>query len=205
MRRSAIAAAALCALAVPARAQLSAEGLVGAAWSSPLAKDVIVNPITLQPRIAPSLALSLGTWVDQRYHIGGRVRWARSTLARHEIGERTSVIPLTVWTGTLVFGRRMWRCVAAELWFGGLKYAPSGDADGTIFQDGSPLMALLGLGVRVDRPVTDRLTLGVHAGYDVHQFETQTLRAAGFTSGRIVHRISLSATLRWSRRHANPS
>ncbi len=205
MRRFLTAAAVLAAIAAPTRAQVSAEALVGATWSSALVEDVIVNAITLQPQIAPSLAVSVGTWVDERYHIGGRIRFARSDLARRELGEHTSVIPLTVWTGTLVFGRRMWRSIAAEIWFGGIKYSPSGDTDGTIFQDGSSLLATLGLGVRAEHAITDRLSLGVHVGYDAHQFETQTLRTAGFTSGRFAHRVSVSATLRWSQRHATPS
>ncbi len=198
------AVAVLAAVAAPARAQVTAEVLVGAAWSSPLVEDVIVNAITLQPQIAPGLTASVGTWLNARYHVGGRIRWARSDLKRHELGERTSVLPLTVWTGTIVFERKMWRSVAAEVWFGGIKYAAGGDADGTVFQDGSSLMATLGLGVRADRAITDRLTIGIHVGYDAHQFDTQTLRTAGFTGGRIVHRVAVSASLRWSQRHATP-
>jgi hypothetical protein len=58
--------------------------------------------------------------------------------------------------------------------------------------------------VRADRPVSERLTVGVHVGYDVHQFDTQSLRSAGFTSGRFAHRVSVSVALRWRQPHASP-
>jgi hypothetical protein len=98
----------------------------------------------------------------------------------------------------------MWRSVSAELAFGAIKYDPDGNTDGTVFQDDAPLVATLGLGVRADRPIGEQLTLGVHVGYELHQFDTRSLRSAGFTSGRLAHRVSVSAALRWKQPNASP-
>lgn len=204
MRWAFATASLLAAVTTAAGAQVFAEVQAGAAWSSPLVEDSIVNAITLAPQIAPVLGVAVGTQLGERYSIAGRVRWARSNLTRRELGASSTVLPLTVWSGTVVFRRTVWRRVAAELQFGAIKYAPSGDTDGTVFQDDAPLVATLGLGVRADRPISERLSVGLHVGYDVHQFDTQSLRSAGFTSGRLVHRVAVSATLRWRQRHASP-
>jgi hypothetical protein len=204
MKRAVATAVLLAAFAGSARAQLTAELQPGAAWSSPLVEDSIVNAITLAPQLAPAIGLGLGTRLGERYGIMGRVRWARSNLQRRELGDSRTVLPLTVWTGSIVLQRTMWRSVSAEVQFGATKYAPSGTTDGTVFQDDGPLLGTLGLGVRADRAVGERLALGVHVGYDLHQFDTQSLRSAGFTSGRLVHRVSVSAVLRWRKPDASP-
>jgi hypothetical protein len=204
MTRALTAIVLLAGVATTAHAQLFAEVQAGAAWSSPLVEDSIVNAITVAPQIAPALGVVVGTRLGERYGIAGRLRWARSNLQRQELGESITVLPLGVWTGSIVLERSMWRSVSAELQFSAIKYDPGGNADGTVFQDDAPLVATLGLGVRADRPVSERLTVGVHVGYDVHQFDTQSLRSAGFTAGRFAHRVSVSVALRWRQPHASP-
>jgi len=190
--------------ASPLQAQLAADVLAGAAWSSPLVRDEIVAPLTVAPQIAPSLALGASFPLNDRYRLGLRVGWARNDLVRTEQGETTAILPLTVWSGAVVLERAVIRQVAAEARIGGLKYAPGGDTGGTIFDGDAPFVPSIGLGVRTWHPVSDRLQIGLHVAYDFHRFETQPLKSGGFTSARSVHRVTVSATLRWSAKRETP-
>lgn len=204
MRRPLVAASLLSLLGPAAHGQFTAEIQAGAAWSSSLVEDSIVNAITLAPQLAPTVAIAVGAQLGERYGIAGRVRWARSNLQRRELGEASTVLPLTVWIGTAVLQRTMWRRVSAELQFGAIKYAPAGNTDGTVFQDDAPLVATVGAGLRAEHPIGERLAVGIHVGYDLHQFDTQSLRSSGFTSARLVHRLAVSATLRRRQQHGSP-
>ena len=204
MRRAACALLACAGMGTPARAQVAVDLLAGVVWSSPLARDEIVAPLTVAPQIAPSLALGVSMPLDARYRLGLRAGWARSQLVRREADETTAILPLNVWTGALVVERSVARMATAEARIGGMKYAPGGDAGGTIFQDDAPFTAVIGLGIRAYRPVGDRFLIGVHVGYDFHRFETQALKSGGFTSGRTVHRVSVSAHVRWSASRETP-
>jgi hypothetical protein len=175
---------ALLAGASPLQAQLAADVLAGAAWSSPLVRDKIVAPLTVAPQIAPSLALGASFPLNDRYRLGLRVGWARNDLVRTEQGETTAILPLTVWSGAVVLERAVIRQVAAEARIGGLKYAPGGDTSGTIFDGDAPFVPSI--------------------AYDFHRFETQPLKSGGFTSARSVHRVTVSATLRWSAKRETP-
>ena len=191
-------------LAAPLQAQVAADAYAGAVWSSPLVKDEIVAPLTVAPQIAPSLAVGASLPLDPRYRLGLRVGWARNDLVRTELDETTAILPLTVWSGAVVLERLLARQVSAEARIGALKYAPGGNADGTIFQDDAPFAPLLGLGVRAWHPLSERLLVGLHVAYDFHRFDTQALKSGGFTSARSVHRVTVSATLRWSANRATP-
>jgi hypothetical protein len=185
--------------AAPTTAQTSLEVQVGAVGSGALAEDSIVNPITVGP--APGLGVTLGvmTEFDGPFHAGARVGWAHSNVRSRELDTKATVLPLTVWTGVLALGIRITGMVRAEARFGAVKYAPGGETNGTIFQDAAPLTATAGLGARVDRRVNANWTLGLHAAIDLHQFDTPTLRTAGFAGARTVHRISVGATVRWGK------
>lgn len=204
MRRVAWVLAALAGLWSPARAQVALDAMAGAVWSSPLVRDEIVSPLTVAPQIAPSIGLGVLMPLDARFRLGFRAGWSRSQLVRREADQTTAILPLTVWTGALVLERRMTGFVTAEARLGGLKYAPAGSRDGTIFQDDSPFAAMIGLGLRASRPVGTRTLIGLHIAYDVHQFETQALRSAGFTFARTVHRLLVSVHLRWSASRETP-
>lgn len=204
MRRAACVLAAVAGLGTPARAQVAVDALAGVVWSSPLVRDEIVAPLTVAPQIAPSLMLGAGFPLDDRHRLGLRVGWARSDLVRSEADETVAILPLTTWSGSVVLERQMVRQVAAEARLGGLKYAPGGNTDGTIFQDDAPFAPLLGLGLRAWHPVGARVALGLHVAYDFHRFETQALKSGGFTSARSVHRLTVSANLRWSAGRETP-
>jgi hypothetical protein len=183
--------------AVPTTAQTSVEFQIGAVGSGALAEDSIVNPITVGP--APGLGLTLGvmTEFDGPFHAGARVGWAHSNVQRRELDTEVTILPLSVWTGVLAVGIRIMGMVRAEARFGAIKYAPGGETDGTLFQDASPLTATAGLGARVDRRMSPNWTIGLHAAIDLHQFDTPTLRNAGFAGARTVHRITVGAVVRW--------
>ena len=204
MSRSACVLAALAGLGSPAGAQIAVDAMAGVVWSSPLVRDEIVAPLTVAPQIAPSVGLGALMPLDSRFRLGVRAGWSRSQLVRREADVTTAILPLDVWTGALVVERQLMSLVTAEARLGGIKYAPAGDADGTIFQDDSPFAAMIGLGFRASRPVGTRLLVGLHVGYDIHQFETQALRSAGFTFARTVHRFFVSAHLRWSASRETP-
>jgi hypothetical protein len=183
---------------------MAVDALAGVVWSSPLVRDEIVAPLTVAPQIAPSLMLGGGFPLDGRHRLGVRIGWARSDLVRTEQDETTAILPLTTWSGSVVLERLMIRQVAAEARLGGIKYAPGGDANGTIFQDDAPFAPLLGLGVRAWQPIGGRVVIGLQLAYDFHRFETQALKSGGFTSARSVHRLTVSANLRWSAGRATP-
>jgi hypothetical protein len=183
--------------ATPTNAQTSVEFQVGAVGSGPLAKDTIVNPITVGPALGLGLTLGVMTEFEGPFHAGARVGWAHSNVRRHELDTQTTVLPLSVWTGVLALGVRVTGMVRAEARFGVVKYAPGGDTNGTVFQDAAPLTATAGLGARVDRRMSRNWTIGLHAAIDLHQFDTPTLRNAGFAGARTVHRITVGAAVRW--------
>jgi hypothetical protein len=183
---------------------MAVDALAGVVWSSPLVRDEIVAPLTVAPQIAPSVSLGASLPLDARDRLGIRFGWARSDLVRTEQDETTAILPLTVWSGSVVLERLLSRQVAGEARLGGLKYAPGGDANGTIFQDDAPFAPLLGLGVRAWQPIGGRVVIGLQLAYDFHRFETQALKSGGFTSARSVHRLAVNATLRWSTRRATP-
>ena len=132
-------------------------------------------------------------------------RWSRSDLTRREAGQQYTVLPLTVWTGTVGLRRQLTPSVSVEGTFGGIKYAPTGDRrDGTIFQDDAPLLPAAGLAARFERPLGGRWRVGLEAAYDFHRFTTQTLLAAGLSSARSVHRLAVSVVLRRAMTHATP-
>jgi len=204
VKRAACVVAALTAIGTPVRAQVAIDALAGVVWSSPLVRDEIVAPLTVAPQIAPSLTLGGGFPLDGRHRLGVRIGWARSDLVRTEQDGTTAILPLTMWSGSVVLERLLLRQVAAEARLGGIKYAPGGSTDGTLFQDDSPFAPLLGLGVRAWHPIGSRVAVGLHVAYDFHRFETQALKSGGFTSARTVHRLTVSANLRWSAGRATP-
>lgn len=185
-------------MAAPAaRAQVSVEMQAGAAASGVLVEDVIVNVVTIRPAIGPSIGLGVRSDFGGPFHAAARIQWNRSNLERKELDVRTTVLPLTVWTGSIALGARLSPLLRVEARFGALKYAPGGETDGTLFQDEAPLAAMLGAGIVLDKRLGPRWSVGLNGAVDFHQFETQTLRTAGFLGARIVHRITVGASVRW--------
>ncbi|MDH3291717.1 MAG: hypothetical protein OEO20_03640 [Gemmatimonadota bacterium] len=191
----------LCGAAPTARGQVLVGLDVGGMWTSDLAQDVIVNAISVAPALAPTIAVAVGTPISDVYSVGIRVRWAHSDVTRHELDADFTVLPLTVWTGTVTLERTLTNWGTVEGAVGAIKYAPgSDDRSATLFQDDAPLAATVGLGARARRPISPRWTLGAYLAYDVHQFVTQALRAGGAVGARTVHRVSGGISVYWSAR-----
>ena len=190
------AAVGLVALPAPASAQISVEARAGAQFSSILVRDWINQEITVGAKPAPSMVLAVGSRLNDRWHLSFGLRWSRSDLVRREAGQEVAILPLTVWTGTLALRRPLTDWAAIEGSIGGIKYAPSGELDGTIFQDNAPLLPAAGLSARVEQGLGSRWGVGLEVAYDFHRFTTQALRDTGIGEHRSVHRVAVSVVFR---------
>ncbi len=198
MKATTVAALAALATAAPGNAQVIAEFRAGADWSSVLVTDVIAEEFTVQPAIAPSLGLAVGTPLGPKYEVALDVRWARSDLKMKQADSSRTIIPLTVWSGFVVLRWRLQQRWLVQAGVGAVKYDPSEDGrESTMFRDDQPLRAAVGLAARGEYPVSRSLRVGIDLGWSVHGFTTQALREEGFDT-RIAHRVSLAAVLRWS-------
>ena len=195
-RRAAIAVATLACGLVPqgARAQVSLGIGVGAAASSNLVTDSIVEAIAVRPQVAPRLVIRVETPLSGRYHVAGEVSVSRSNLMTHAKTESTKVTSLTLWSPCVALRAAATPWLGVEARLGALVYDP-GETDGTLFGDGAPVLPTLGLGVRAERALGDRLVGSLQLHYDLHRFTTNTLATRGFTGETIVHRVALGVTL----------
>jgi hypothetical protein len=193
------------AMPAAAVAQVAVEVGLGALGSSILVRDSIVQELTVRPDIAPSATVAIGALLDPSWQLLAGVRWTRGDLARREGDEKTSIMTMTVWSGSLGLRRQLndWASVQGSI--GAIKYAPSDEAKvGTLFQEGAPLFAAAALAVRAERRFGARTAIGLQIAYDAHRFGTQALRSSGVTGQRIVHRISIEMTFRRSLSDARP-
>lgn len=191
---SAVLVGAICMLAATtARAQIVTELAVGATASSILVRDSIVQPFTVAPGVAPTLGLSVGTRLDDRYSVVIEARWARSTLARSDAA--LDVLPLTVWSAAVALRRDVTREAHLRATAGAVRYAPAATGrEATLFRDDAPLLPAVGLGAGLARPVGPA-HLGVDVAYTAHRFTTRALRADGFSGQRLVHRVTFSVSV----------
>jgi len=183
-------------LAAPASAQISFEARAGAQFSSILVRDSINQEVTVGAKPAPSVGLAIGSSMNDTWHLSVGVRWSKSDLVRREAGQEIAILPLTVWTGMLQLRRPLTDWAAVEGTIGAIKYAPSGELNGTIFQDNAPLFPAAGLAVRVEKGLGSRWGVGLEAAYDFHRFTTQALQAADIREHRSVHRVAVSVVFR---------
>ena len=180
-----------------ATAQVFGEVHVGALGSSILVRDSINRELTVGPKPAPAVALAAGSALSDVWRVSAGLRWSRSDLARHEADQTITVMPLTVWTGTVALRRSLnsWASVAGTV--GGIKYDPgASDVEGTLFQDGTSLLPTAGISARVEYGLGARWHVGLDVAYDFHRFTTPALREGGIGEHRSVHRIAVSAVLR---------
>lgn len=198
MRRSfTLASLLLAALPTTGVAQMFAEAQVGVLFGSSLVRDSIVQGLVVGPQPAATLALRVGSELTTLYAVALSVRWARSDLVRQELDQTTSIMPLTVWSASLAVRRHLAPWASVEASFGGIKYAPSGDArEGTIFQDDAPLVPAAGVATRVEHRLGSRWRVGLEAAYDFHRFTTQALRTTGLGQHRSVHRVAATIVVR---------
>ena len=180
------------------RAQLSLHAALGARYSSALVHDSIVAPFDLRPALAPALAITAtsrtaGPWAAQ-----ATFDLSTSTLQRHDAGATADLGRVSTLAVTVGVQRRLPAGLAAAARVGGLKYLPADDTG--IFRSGAGgVLALAGAALSYAPPgaVAGPWRFGVEARYDMHRFITPALRAEGFTSGRVVHRIALALEAGW--------
>jgi hypothetical protein len=176
------------------RAQTEYYARLGAVGSSNLARDVIIDEITVRQSIAPMLALGGSLPISGRgYRIGLEGTLTTGKFHSKELGAETDLGTLRTGSlmvdleGPLAEGLR-WRAG-----LGGLKYWPS-DKEG-IFLSGSSVRFLAGAGVDYLRPVLAKWDLMTSLRYDFHRFTTDELKARGFSQSQGVSRVSLSIGL----------
>lgn len=187
----------LCVHSASSNAQAFLEIRAGGQGSSVLVRDSINQVITVKPKAGPSIALAGGSALNDRWILSFSLRWTKSDLMRREAGQEAKLLPLTAWTGMLAVRRSLTEWASVEGSIGGIKYAPGGNPDGTIFQDDSPLVPAIGLAARIERGFGSRWETGVELAYDFHRFTTQALRVIGMGEARSVHRVAVSILLKW--------
>ena len=180
----------------PTYAQIFAEARAGVQLSSILVRDSINQEITVGAKPAPSIGLAVGSVLSSSWNLAFGLRWSRSDLVRRESGEDFAILPLTVWAATLAIRRPLTHWATVEGSIGGIKYAPGGEREGTIFQDDAPLLPAAGLAARAKRTLGERWGVGLEVAYDFHRFTTQALREADIGEHRSVHRVAVSVVFR---------
>ena len=179
-------------------AQVSIQPSIGLRYTTTVVHDSIVAPFDLRPAMAPALAITAtsrtaGPWAAQ-----ATLDFSTSTLQRHDAGATADLGRVSTLAVTVGVQRRLPAGLAAAARVGGLKYLPADDTG--IFRSGTGgVLALAGAALSYAPPgaVAGPWRFGVEARYDVHRFLTPALRAEGFTSGRVVHRIALALEAGW--------
>ncbi len=175
----------------------------GATATSNLVTDVIVEPLSTRPAVAPTFGMAVGTRLDSLYTVHVTGAWTRSDVKRYQRGTVTPVIAVSTWQGSVELRRRITPLIIGHAMVGVLKYAPGSDGRGaTLFRGDAPAVPTLGIGASLGRSVTPTLHAALHVAWDLHRFTTAALRATGFEGRRTVHRVFFGATIR---REANPA
>jgi hypothetical protein len=164
---------------------------LGAVGATNLARDVIVDEITVRQGIAPVLALGASLPIGQGgYRVGLEGTIASGKFHSSESGVKTDL-------GTLRTGSIMLQlegpALAGFRWragVGGIDYWPK-DKQG-IFLEGGKARFLAGAGVDYLRPIGPTWDLMTSVRYDFHRFTTDELELRGFSQTQGVSRVSLS-------------
>lgn len=167
---------------------------VGAIGSSDLVRDSIVEAFGVRPQVAPQLGLRAVFSAGNGYLVGGQLSVSRSNLRAVTDSAATTVTALTVWAPSIVVRTSIRPWLAGEARLGALLYDPA-TPSGTLFSDGSPIAPMLGLGLALERPLTERFRAALFLDYDAHGFTTTALRDRGFTGTTIVHRLAVGLSL----------
>jgi hypothetical protein len=179
--------------AVAGRADAQVGLQVGVAVSSNLVSDSFVTRFSVRPNPALALGVTGEARLD-RYRVGASITVSRSDLIGREPQGNFTVTRLTIWHPGVYLRQPLRPWLSGEVRVGLVIYDPS-LREGTLFRDGVPVQASLGLGLRVERRL-GAVALGVAGQYDIHRFSTPQLRAQGYTGQSYVHRIAAYLSLR---------
>lgn len=175
-------------------AQVRVGARLGATWSSTLVEDMIVNPIDVKPGIAPTLVLGASLPTGRRYRIGLEGIVTTASLSAQENGAETDLGGLRTVTLLLTGeGPLMVRDVYWRVGVGFISYAP-GEQEG-LFQQGGPTRLTGSIAAEYRRAWRPGWDWVVGARYSLHGFNTDELKARGFSRSRLVHRVGLEAGL----------
>lgn len=187
--------AALVLAAHPVAAQTDYYARLGATYSTAIVRDVIFEPITTKPGIAPTLFLGTSLPMGNNYRVGfeAALSHASLTATSDSTGSSTDVGSITNASGVInlegtVHPRLHWHAGV-----GLLMYSPSDDA--SIFGGERTSRALVMVGADYRAPVLRAWDVMISTRYDFHRFTTDELRRRGFALEQAVHRLSLSAGL----------
>jgi hypothetical protein len=173
-----------------AAAQATVAVRLGAAWSSAVVRDSIVEPIRVRAGVSPLLAASLGLPLERGVglDVDLSAAWPRFTAVSgtgsFDLGRGR------VTAGTIGLSRALGGRLRGRIGVGLVRYGRAGGIG--VFRSGGSSEA--GLSMAVERPVGGprRGRRLVRLSYEAHRFLTPAMRADGFGSGQIVHRIALS-------------
>lgn len=176
----------------PARlaAQVRIDVTAGARYTTRLVHDRIVTPFDVRARLAPAISVSASLPLDPPWRLAGVLDLSSSNVARYDAGGVTA--PITgVTTVTLGLGlaRPLKPWLDGRVVLGAMKYFPA-DRVG-LFQGGGPFFPFGQLTFAAAPSFAARLGLALELRYDVHKFTTPALRAEGFISSRVIHRVAL--------------
>jgi hypothetical protein len=179
----------------PAVAQVRAGIRAGASLSSALVRDSITETLSVTPRPGMSLTLSLDAPISETYRVEVAFSSSWSRLVERSAGDSRTVVDLAVWHPRLVLEWRLTRDLRLRGSAGALLYRPR-HTGGNLFQQGLPIIPVLGAGVGFERPLAGGFHLTADAAWTIHRFTTTSLRAAGFVGERPVQRATVSAGLK---------
>ena len=179
-------------------AQVDYYGRLGATFTTPLIRDVIVDEIEVRQSLAPTLVLGASMPIAPLYRAGLEATFTSS--AYHSSEARTDTKLGTLRTGSVTLGLDgpitrgfRWRAGA-----GLIGYRPTDDRG--IFLRGGTTRFLAGVGADYRRAVMSQWGLMVSLRYDFHRFTTEELAARGFSQTQGVQRVSLTLGLGRGRR-----
>jgi hypothetical protein len=175
------------------QAQVDYTARVGVTWATALIRDVIVDEVEVQQKLAPTLVLGAALPIAPRYQAGLELALTSSGYRASETGTPTDLG--TVRTGSVTLGLHgpVWRGVRWRVGGGLLRYWPS-DAHG-IFLSGGTTRFLAAAGVDYRHRVRPAWDLIFSLGYDLHRFTTAELQARGFSQSQGVQRVSATVGL----------
>jgi hypothetical protein len=174
-------------------AQADYYARAGAMWSSTLVRDVLVTEVTVEPSIAPMVALGASMPISPGYRAGLEATLSSGGYSAEQDGDETDLGTLRTASVLLGLDGPIWKMVRWRVGVGGLYYSPSEDRG--IFLQGGQIRFLAGGGADWRSPVLRSWDLMISARYDFHRFTTDELERRGFSQAQSVSRVSLSVGL----------
>jgi len=170
--------------------QVRIDVTAGARYTTRLVHDRIVTPFDVRAGLAPALSLSASLPLDPPWRLAGVLDVSTSNVARYDAGGGTAPITgLTTVSLGLGLARPLKPWLDGRLVLGAIKYFPA-DRVG-LFQDGGPFFPFGQLTFDAAPPFAARQGLALELRYDIHKFTTSALRAEGFISSQVIHRLAL--------------